>query len=93
MLPYANYLKYLLSTGMDEKDIIAEMAELGFSPTRAADSIRNTMMLPPVFKSTPKVAKWMKNLYSNMPPSLTSKRCGGIDFEQTTGSKGNAAVG
>jgi hypothetical protein len=51
MLPYANYLKYLLSTGRDEKDIIADMAELGFSPTREQlDSIRNTMMLPPVFK-------------------------------------------
>lgn len=51
MLPYANYLKYLVSTSTDDKKIIADLAELGFSPEREQlQSIRNTMMLPPVFE-------------------------------------------
>ena len=56
MLPYANYLKYLLSTGRNEKDIIADMAELGFSPTRAIRFHSKHHDVAPVFEEYARVA-------------------------------------
>jgi hypothetical protein len=51
MLPCANYIKYLVTTGADDKKILEDMADFGFTPPREeVKSIRNSMLLPPIFQ-------------------------------------------
>ncbi len=50
MLPCANYLKFLITLGKKDKDIIVEMGSLGFEVEKKdLAPIRNSLMLPPMF--------------------------------------------